>query len=375
VFKPASSKQGNSEVYVIGIGYNKHLISEELINKLISCFKTNQNSMLPLDSIPQDFLIQVNEAAKFFMNLQVSVIEGNIKSFRRFDKYEMQRLKGLKSHTVQYYMKLYDVRPIEDHQKLLHGVEFFNDINLNVRVHSGSHAERISFHNLSKNDQIQVLYDRLKYFYELLSSQPLSKKIILRTDQKPPDFLNLIHGKPIVKVMSSKFILVTIMKYFMELRGFSDIPLNDSSSCLTEKGVTVDINSFQKNYDLYEKDVVKLILSEILNRQSEEFIIKDLLLITQFLVGVFIYLGSFVYNEIHFEIHSGQIKFSSLKIDGVNNAKFLLKTIKKSRNLIGICDTKFIFTCNAELYRSIIDYNNRLCLKYCSSILNLISHV
>lgn len=374
VFKPATSKEGNSEVYVIGLNFHKDLISEVLIDRLISCFNTSQNPMLPLDLIPSDFLCQVIEAAKYFMNLQVSVIESNIRSFRRYDKYEVQRLKRLKMETVKYYMTHYNVRSIEENQKLLQGVTISTDINLNVRVHSGSHAERISFHNLCRNDQIQVLYDRLKNLSELLSSQPHSTKAIA-LQQNPQNFLNLIRGRPIVKIMSSKFILVTIMKFFIELREFLGDSASFEKSAVIKNGV-LTANGLQMtgNYDLYEKSIIELLLTEITSQKSNEFIIKDLLFITQFLIGVLIYLGSFVYKEIFFEIDSGQIRLLNLRNDGIDNIKLLQQSLK-SQNIIGICDTKFIFTThNSELYRSSIDYNNKLCLKYCSSLLSLISN-
>lgn len=155
IFKPATSKEGNSEVYVIGIGFKKHAISQEIIEKMICNFKSDKN-MLQLDIIPKKFQEQVVEAARLFMNHQVSVIEGNIRSFRKFDKYENDRIKAMKYQLVEEYVKLYKLTPIREDQKILHGMQVNNDINLNVRVHSGSHSERMIFFHLSRRDQYQV---------------------------------------------------------------------------------------------------------------------------------------------------------------------------------------------------------------------------
>lgn len=376
VFKPGSSKEGNSEVYVIATGYQKNLISEELIDKLLSNFKSN-NTMLQLQSIPEDFLEQVTKAANFFMNLQVAVIEGNIKAYKNYDKSEMYRLKGLKMATAQYYIEHYRIKPIHEHHKLLHGVQFMSDINMNIRVHSGSHSERISFHKLCRSDQLQVLYDRLKNIYDVVSSQPMSKDIVkLYVDEKPKYFLKLIYGRSIKSVMSSKFVLETVMKYFIELREFESFEedVEDGQKYILfikKNGLQVDPISFlmAQNYDSYEKYVVNAILSEILKNSSEEFIIKDLLFITQFLVGFLIYLGSFVFAEIQFNTEAGEIKLTSLKSDAMTNVKHLMESLNV-KEIIGICDTKLLF--NPKLYRSIVNYNNVLCLKYCSTLLNLI---
>lgn len=155
IFKPATSKEGNSEVYVIGIGYKKEVLSYEIINKMIDNFKSDKN-LLQLDVIPQEFQQQVVEAARFFMNQQVSVIEGNIRTFRRFDKQENDRIKAMKYQLVEDYVKIYKIAPIREDQKILHGLQVNNDINLNVRVHSGSHSERMIFFHLNRSDQFQV---------------------------------------------------------------------------------------------------------------------------------------------------------------------------------------------------------------------------
>jgi cap2 methyltransferase len=155
VFKPATSKEGNSEVYVIGIGYKKSLMTNGLIEKMIGNFKSDKQ-FLQLDAIPKEFQQQVVEAARFFMNHQVGVIEGNIRTFRRYDKYENDRIKALKWELVEEYVRLYKIAPISEDQKILHGLQVNNDINLNVRVHSGSHSERMIFFHLSRNDQFQV---------------------------------------------------------------------------------------------------------------------------------------------------------------------------------------------------------------------------
>jgi cap2 methyltransferase len=155
IFKPATSKEGNSEVYVIGIGYKKNVISESVIEKMITSFK-GANELLQLDVIPKEFQQQVVEAARFFMNQQVAVIEGNLRTFRKYDKYENDRIKGLKYQLVEEYVKLYRIAPISEEHKILHGIQVNSDINLNVRVHSGSHNQRIIFFHLNKSDQFQV---------------------------------------------------------------------------------------------------------------------------------------------------------------------------------------------------------------------------
>lgn len=157
IFKPATSKEGNSEVYVIGISYKKSVVTDSLIDRMISNFK-GDNILLQLDMIPKEFQQQVSEAGRFFMNQQVAVIEGNIRSFRKYDRNENDRIKMMKHQLVDEYVKLYKISSIKEDQKILHGLQVNSDINLNVRVHSGSHSERMTFFHLSRNDQFQVSF-------------------------------------------------------------------------------------------------------------------------------------------------------------------------------------------------------------------------
>lgn len=387
LFKPACSKEGNSEVYVIAIGYKKSIVTDAHIEKIIENLDSTNKSMLPLATFPQDFLMQVTNAARFFMNQQVMVIENNIKSFIRYDKNEYQRIKALKLETVKNFISLYDVRSIPDDQKLLQGIRYNTDLNLNVRVHSGSHADRISFLNLSKPDQLQGMYDRLKYFYDYTCCHMLTKEgnalnLSINPACLPREFIKVIKGRTIKKVMSSKFILVTIMKYFMDLRSFmkefSDLKEEDNSPNYTIAKDTLDINvHFLRktlNYDEYEKKLAKIILTQVIDQSLDSFTIANLLPLTQFLFGLMLYLGCFVFREIKLEMSTHLIRFTSFQEEGKDNAKFLLSKISQAASadvsIVGICDTKLLFTHNSVLYKSIIDYNNLLCLKYCSCYLN-----
>lgn len=379
IFKPATSKEGNSEVYVIGIGFKKANLSAELIEKMVVNFKDESKSLLPLDVIPEGFIKQVVEAARFFMNQQVAVIEGNIRMFKKYDKLENDWIKRMKYALVEEYMNLYRMAPIREDQKLLHGMQLNNDINLNVRVHSGSHSERMTFYHLSPKDQQQVLFDRLKSFHDMISESALSSNCAAVRLQEPEmatsSFIRLIQGRPIEQVVSSKFLLVSIVKYLNEVRTFSE----NSKEEFKGKKFNVEANKFvvemeyfakANSYDAFEKEVTLELLSSFLERDCESFIVDGLPLFTQFLVGVVLYLTLFVFEENHFERSSSTITFRSFKPNGKESLKILIATLRNHnsshRTLLGICDTKQLFSLSQQFYKSIVDYNNLLCLKFCS---------
>ena len=401
IFKPATSKEGNSEVYVIGIGFKKHAISQEIIEKMICNFKSDKN-MLQLDIIPKKFQEQVVEAARLFMNHQVSVIEGNIRSFRKFDKYENDRIKAMKYQLVEEYVKLYKLTPIREDQKILHGMQVNNDINLNVRVHSGSHSERMIFFHLSRRDQYQVnrfqaevflkfsslwnipqvFFDRLKQFYDSIFENDLNSSCaalkLSNTSLIPNGFINLIYGRPIEKVVSSKFILVTLVKFLNEIRSYladTGEDFNGKRVNIVGNQLTIDPEFFRRtSYEVYEKEVVKNLLNFLFNGDSECLIVDGLPLFTQFMVGVVLFLSLFVFQEVHFKRSSGTISFKASMPKGKENLEILIKILENSQStvaILGITNTKSLFTHSQDFYKSVIDYNNHLCLKFCSFYLNI----
>lgn len=386
IFKPATSKEGNSEVYVIALKYRKSTLTDAHINRLVKNFMIDGRVMLPMDQIPSEFLGQVTNAARFFMNQQVAVIENNIRTFRKYDKREYDRIKVMKQQMVEEYMRLYRMQPIYESMKLLHGAQISTDLNLNERVHRGSHTERVLFHQLNKSDQLTVLYDRLKEFYDGIMSHSLleqNNSISFKPPCDPQSFIRIIRGLPIERVVSSKFILVSVFKYFIELRKFLEELPQFEGTCtenftIHENHLMFELEYFKQAtvYDVYEKDVTCIILEHILKSNSNEIIIDGLPLLTQFLVGLIYYLGCFVYEKVHLNRNTNHIILTSLKESSRENVKHLIEIISRHRSngLIGICDTKSLFICNNEFYKSVIDYNNHLCLRFCSFYLNNISN-
>lgn len=385
IFKPATSKEGNSEVYVIGIGYKKHLISDELIEEMIKNFKDNSKVLLPLEVIPKSFQEQVVEIARVFMNLQVSVIEGNIRTFKKYDKQEIDRIKFLKESLVKEYCKKYKVESIRDDQKMLQGLQINNNINLNVRVHSGSHSDRMTFFSLSRADQFVVFFDRLKQFFDSIFESDLNSSCVVQKlnnhEMNVESFVKLIYGRPITKVVSSKFILVTLVKYLIELTSFLSSGPRDSGAKFNAKGnhLTIEMDYYRtaSSYSAYEKDVTIKILNFLIESDSTSFVISGFPLFTQFSVGLIMYLSLFVFEEVHLRRSSGTINFKSLRTNGKANLKYLIESTTTRKNqlpqkvILGICDTKLLFSLSHEFYKSVIDYNNHLCLKFCSFYLNI----
>lgn len=384
IFKPATSKEGNSEVYVIGMGFKRDSITDEIIEKMISNFKGDEKSLLPLEIIPEYFLHQILEAARFFMMRQITVIENNIRTYKKYDRMENERIKYMKSEIIHEFLKRYHITRIEESQKLLYGFEILNDINLHVKVHSGSHSDRIYFQNLPRDEQIEIYRNNLSHFFENIIENSMNLQCIpfklLSLDLNPQNFIRLIYGRHIKSIASSKFLLITLVKFYKELKSFFDYPsIQVDKLTFNENHIHINLDAYIRcrNYDKFEKSLTIQLLRSLDELSYDTFIIENLPLLTQFLVGIIMYLSLFVFDEIHFRRSSGSIVLKSFRFQGKENLKYLLeilmknRKVKKQRAVVGICNTKLLFTLNQEFYRSIVDYNNHLSLKMCSFILKI----
>lgn len=392
VFKPATSKEGNSEVYVIGLNYDKSVLSQEIFDVLLQNFNDDSKALLPLEQIPANFVTEVINCARYFSKLQTDVIENNIWYFQKYDKREVERVKMLKCWIADEYVSLYGMQPIPEELKILHGLKVNNDYNLNVRIHSGSYTERQLANNLEKDGKLTVLYDKLKVFYDDVTEKPFNQKI-LKLEQfygeiinSGVEFLSFISGNSILRVKSSKFILVPIFKYFNELLDFVqehspyvevvDLSRNENLFIVNQNRIAIVKNSYQnaKDYNLLEKKLIEEIINFILNSEMESIFIENLLILTQFSVGFILFLGMFVFKELSFQ-KNGTIQLKLVVEDGKEKLRCFLIKLKetevnlKGKAVIGICDTTYLF--QSRFYKSVVNYNNQLTLQYCSFYLSV----
>ena len=85
VTKPATSKAGNSEVYVIGKGYKP--LSSAFLQRLLSCVAVRfprddgtdaELALLAVEHMPGEFLAEMTACAKMFSGFFIAVIERNL---------------------------------------------------------------------------------------------------------------------------------------------------------------------------------------------------------------------------------------------------------------------------------------------------------
>ncbi|XP_066205196.1 cap-specific mRNA (nucleoside-2'-O-)-methyltransferase 2 [Saccopteryx leptura] len=114
VFKPATSKAGNSEVYVICLHYKGREVIHPLLTKMVLHFGTEmtRKALFPHHVIPESFLKRHEECCVFFYKYQQETISENIRLFQCMGKGEKARLNNLRDYAVHYFMQKLELKPL-----------------------------------------------------------------------------------------------------------------------------------------------------------------------------------------------------------------------------------------------------------------------
>ncbi|XP_037371984.1 cap-specific mRNA (nucleoside-2'-O-)-methyltransferase 2 [Talpa occidentalis] len=114
VFKPATSKAGNSEVYVVCLHYKGREAIYPLLSKMVLNFGTDmtRKALFPHHVIPKSFLKKHEECCVFFHKYQLQTISENIRLFECMGKEEQAKLNNLRDCAVQHFMQKFQLKPL-----------------------------------------------------------------------------------------------------------------------------------------------------------------------------------------------------------------------------------------------------------------------
>lgn len=383
VFKPAASKQGNSEVYVICTGYQRIYRNINYLLDMANRIEHNDIPMFTLNTIPSDFIDQVYCCAKLFMLHQKNAINSNIYHFRcdTDDKQDKQQIHSLRSDIRKEYIRLYGLKPIANEMKILQGESCSDMQNVCAPVtYSGSFTSRLQFRSLTKEERMRELRSKLECIEKRISFHCRVQNSPLMMNNQYYYTLKAFYGQPIRHIVSSKFILIQCLKLLLEIIDSSMensvnttiITINSTSEY---RVISINISNYKsiQDYDKFEKDFFHKLVSVIINLQSNEKIrITNLLLLTHFSVGLIYTLGC-VFEEILLT-SNGEIHMSCLRSNGKSFLSNVLmnridfSTSNPNRTVLGIVQVNWLR--DNDFYNAVMNYNNKLSLKYCNTFLH-----
>uniref|UniRef100_A0A1B0CL76 Putative cap-specific mrna nucleoside-2'-o--methyltransferase 2 isoform x3 n=1 Tax=Lutzomyia longipalpis TaxID=7200 RepID=A0A1B0CL76_LUTLO len=142
VFKPVTSKGGNSEVYVI-CEYLENRLNEDFLEKMFKNISNRNAAFFPAVQLPRDFLQQLYACTGMFSKWQIDVIEGNIATFDRDNIDKMSEdLVNFKQAAFFEFCKRYKLENLPEKARITKPNVVPSYMRSSPRITEGSYTER-----------------------------------------------------------------------------------------------------------------------------------------------------------------------------------------------------------------------------------------
>lgn len=255
IFKPCTSKSGNSEVYVINFHYKGFNLLSKLWHRFLFVYKNGKEmyllkSMFKISEIPQVFIKEVSVCAHFFMENQIKTILDNIK---HFEQEVPDNVQSKKWSVTKLFFQYHPINIIFEEQKLVPSIV----IGKNWRVHPQNMDVCIIKENFIDRVNLNIMLD-------------------IKT------------GNKIDIICNSKFVPNNYLSYLR-----SSFCSNRSTSLLyqqvyrmlSKENILIDINDFDMS--VYSDFQYSFFLKILHSVGSKNLIFIHIPLVTHFFVGLF----------------------------------------------------------------------------------------
>lgn len=225
LFKPISSKHGNSELYIICVDYKPNYHLDKLLSNLY-CKRTEILSELSIfekkciKNFLNDFQVKIN----LFVEAQMEVIRRNLNSFRnKSEKYKNQ-IMIMKNYIACSFVIRYHIKTI--------------CLNDRLSNESSIHMNLINLKKLNSLTSISCSYNKRKNQDTHLITLEWTEKLKIHINDllenihcdhffkwqfsnsfEPNNIINHIFGKPYETIKNSRFCNDTLLKIFYYLNS------------------------------------------------------------------------------------------------------------------------------------------------------------
>ena len=146
-FKPATSKEGNSEVYVVCKGFRADALTADQKSMLLGKCHTGRLMFHP-SLIPDSFGEELLKCASYFKEIQCRVIEKNLKTFN--EGYDRKEMRSLRDSVAVRFMQDNCIKGIAKDKGLVAAgasVQRLGQcLNLDERVEAGTFEDKARSH-------------------------------------------------------------------------------------------------------------------------------------------------------------------------------------------------------------------------------------
>ncbi|XP_076352353.1 cap methyltransferase 2 [Tachypleus tridentatus] len=121
VYKPGTSKSGNSEVYIVCLKY----IGKENLTSFLTLAKSKigkqygSHAMFPLECLPPLFLEQLEHCCRQFKEYQEVTIKENLRLWDQMQDEDSSLLDYLKDECVKLFFQKYNIKYLETNKRII----------------------------------------------------------------------------------------------------------------------------------------------------------------------------------------------------------------------------------------------------------------
>lgn len=377
VYKPVTSKEGNSEVYLICVNYRGREFLPDI--KPIK-----GKAMFPLASLPKEFLVDLEDCSGFFAEHQINAIENNILSFSINNHY-YNCSKNLKSLILGEYRRRTQLKSIKDYDFIVKRDKYDDSEEHEVVIN----GENINFIQSNSVDQ-QLFEETYQLFIKTQLSETRNSIVLKKIDSSC--IIYPLKGRSIDKVTHSKFISSNILLFWLKVIQHYSHPSNSTKIVNDSNLIQITQNPLKmkfdlrcltdiKNFNSFEKKTFLDFCKYLQSDNSERVVIIDFPLITQLSVSFVYYLKNFLFNEVTLvtsnnEEYDNFIELKDRTITDEFQSKLtelieiLEENYKDEEYLVLLGFIKLENLLEKSFLNHIKQFNNSICLKYSSILIN-----
>ncbi|XP_017764342.1 PREDICTED: cap-specific mRNA (nucleoside-2'-O-)-methyltransferase 2 [Eufriesea mexicana] len=204
VIKPVTSKEGNSETYVVCTNFKGPTFISPYLEKLRDHYEYGpKQAIFSKHDIPCEFINTIVECTEFFKSKQLLVIMDNIDTFHYIDPKILQNLKQMQCLVADKYVRDYNVKKLKKGEIVGNKVILGKSVSINQYKRSlqGSYNERCKKQHSAPLDRIRSLSND----FNKIEIQVSSGIIINFKFSEFPEDLQIRSGKVFHKICNSKF--------------------------------------------------------------------------------------------------------------------------------------------------------------------------
>ncbi|KAH8415851.1 hypothetical protein KR222_002127, partial [Zaprionus bogoriensis] len=320
VYKPATSKRGNSEVYVICLDYQR---ATPQLPRLLAAMRAklaqpNNSLVTPLfakSQIPHDFLLQHEIGCRLYLKLQVDAIESSIYAYESKDRYYLRHLHQLRGVVSAMYYNRYKVRPLDEARHVVKQQDINKELGFTVPVYGGSYTER---EHLRQGDIFKQIYCLRREFNQLEKCPTGSRSYrhLRAADGAPQLQLQPSHGAPVRQLQSSLFASEPVLLLRLRLRETFELdPLwQTNAKCLLYEGngsvISLDYamspDEDESTFHELQRRFFAHLVDSLLRVRPASIVFQKFLFLTHYAASVLLFLSEEIYAQVEFENSSEQ---------------------------------------------------------------------